>query len=345
MWVLRDAVEEAGHGSSGRPAADYYRSLARDVNSACREGRLECGPERASMMPPFRTEYVRPLVKALLHGARYLVGFQDFDPNAPESLGDADRLELFRHLTRERLFPATSGTHYTGWVVSPSSPVRLTVWTSEEFPADAIVKHMPSPDVWQVLKARGIDTIYAQECRFEITARDCGPGCFLQIETYDGQPIKRINLNGRMPSLNGPELYFYLERSTAAEILPEQEQLDRFKIRVLSFIGKAYQILVPVLSILALAVYALTAIQVFRKRKNMGIVLINTALLLTIMARVFLLGLIEVTSFPAITVLYFSAAYPLLLLFTPLAAIDLWERSQLRRDGGCEDQSTDLASI
>ena len=332
MWALRDAVEAAGHGSSGSAAANYYSSVARDVNSACSRGRLECDPERASMMPPFRTEYVRPLVRAFLSGVTHLVGFQGFDPNPPDSTGDDDLLALFRDLTRERLSPCTSGT-YTGWVFSPTLPVSLSVRTSDDVQADAVIDFKFSPDVAQMWDAKGIDTTYAQKCRFGITVRDCGQGCFLRVETFDGHLIERISLNHGVTSLNGPGLYFNMDSRTGARILPEQERWDRFKIRVLGCIGKIYQIPAPVLFSLALAIYVLTAIQVFRKKKYIDIFLVNTALLMVILGRVLILALIEVTSFPAINTRYLSAAYPLLLLFTLLAAIDLWERSQLRRDG------------
>ncbi len=329
MWALRDAVEAAGHCSSGAAEASYYRSLAKDVNSACSEGRLECGPQRASLMPPFRAEYVRPLAGAFLSGVTYLVGFRDFDPHPPKSLGDDDLLVLFRDLTRERLSPATSGiVRYTGWVFRPSSPVRLSVWTSDEVPANARITNKPSPDVRQMLQAEGIDTTYAHRARFEITAHDCGPACFLQVETYDGQLIKRISLNDGVTSLKGPELYFKLDSRTEANVLPQQERLDSFKIGVLSLIGKTYQTLAPALLILALAIYAITLLDVLRTGKSAATFLINTALLLTILGRVFILALIEATSFNAISVIYFSAAYPLLLLFILMAPIDLLGRLQ-----------------
>ena len=278
------------------------------------------------MMPPFHDEYVRPLVKAFLHGVAFLVKFQGFDPNPPGSIGNDDLLVLFRNLTNERLSPYTSGIkRYVGWVFSPSSPVRLSVCTGSGVSAHAVIKNMPSPDVCEVFKSRGIDTTYAHEARFEITARDCGKDCCLEVESPDGRLIKRIDLDGRGPPLDGPELFFNLDSRTGnrspAGILPNRELWDRKKVRVLSCIGKIYQVLVPVMFIPALAVYALTAIQVFRKRKNAAIFLANTALLMIIIARVLILGIIEVTSFSAINTLYLSATYPVILLFILLAAI------------------------
>jgi hypothetical protein len=336
VWALRDAVNEAGFCSSAGAALNYYRRLAMEVNSACDEGRLECGPEMASLMPPFHTAYVRPVIKAFLRGMAFLVKFQGFDPNPPRSLGSDDQLVLFRDLTNERLSSSVSGiTRYAGWVFSPYSPLRLSVYTGNGVSANAFIKNMPCPDLCKVFESRGIDTTNAREARFKITALDCGTDCYLQVESLDGRLIKRIYLDGQGPALHldGPEVFFHLDSRTEAYVFPNQARWDSKKIRVLSYIGKIYQTLTPVLFLLALAVYVLTAIQVFRKRKNSDIFFVNTALLMAILGRVFILALIEVTSFPVIDMLYLSSAYPLISIFTLLAPIDQLERSKRHRVG------------
>ncbi len=63
VWAFREAVASAGHYTSGKTSLEYYSRLAAEVNTACAEGRLACGPERASLMPPWHREYDYPFLK------------------------------------------------------------------------------------------------------------------------------------------------------------------------------------------------------------------------------------------------------------------------------------------
>ena len=71
MWALRDATAQAGHYRTATEAKDFYRRMAGEIGAACDDGRLDCLPPRATMVPPFRTDYVWPTLSA----AARMVGF------------------------------------------------------------------------------------------------------------------------------------------------------------------------------------------------------------------------------------------------------------------------------
>ncbi len=52
IWALRDAAAAAGHYRNAREARRFWGRLAREVNAACSDGRLSCGPPRHSLLPP-----------------------------------------------------------------------------------------------------------------------------------------------------------------------------------------------------------------------------------------------------------------------------------------------------
>lgn len=58
MWALRDAASAAGHYRSAPEAEAYFAALAREINAACDDGRLQCIAPRNTMMPPFRLHYL-----------------------------------------------------------------------------------------------------------------------------------------------------------------------------------------------------------------------------------------------------------------------------------------------
>ena len=108
MWAFRDCVDAAGYHSSGSSASHYYRRLAREVNAACTNQSLDCGAERSSLMPPWRSEYTMPIFITMAKAGVSLVRFDGFWPHPTSSEGPEDQLLLFRDLTRDRLSSSTA---------------------------------------------------------------------------------------------------------------------------------------------------------------------------------------------------------------------------------------------
>ena len=82
MWALRDATAQAGHYRIATEAKDFYRRMAGEIGAACDDGRLDCLPPRATVVPPFRTDYVWPTLSA---AARMVSGVTEPEAAAPGS--------------------------------------------------------------------------------------------------------------------------------------------------------------------------------------------------------------------------------------------------------------------
>ena len=99
MWELRDVVAYAGHYGSAPKAKAFYERLAAEVNGACEQGRIPCGPPNASLIPPWQHAFLADTaveawrifrsVSALGEPAIYI---------APSS-GSAEQLGLYRRMT------------------------------------------------------------------------------------------------------------------------------------------------------------------------------------------------------------------------------------------------------
>jgi hypothetical protein len=321
MWALREAADDAGHYTSAKSSANYYRCLATEVNAACARGQIECGAERASMMPPWHSEYARPLVNTLLRGAVFLSRFEGFQAHPSPSEGTKNSLILFRDLTGSRLSQrATMQLQISGWAfaVNPASSAVLSVRAADGTLTDT-VKPLPSSDVYQYFFSRGKDFPNAREARFEITT-SCTEGCSLHIRTGEHED-ERIPLDGSIRAGETPKFRFYLDPLNYIDndLLPYQSRIDNFKISVLTRIGKAYQTTVPFLIVLALIGYLISTVNILKTKTVKNLWLINTALLIALVIRLLILSIINVTSFPSLNTFYFSPAYPLLLLFVTLA--------------------------
>jgi hypothetical protein len=103
LWALRDAAAASGYYTDAKKAEDYYIRLAGEINTACSKGALLCGQKRTTLMPPWHSEYINPLIKTFAWSIIFFTSFEGFDPNPDQSIGKEDSLKLFRKLTRERL--------------------------------------------------------------------------------------------------------------------------------------------------------------------------------------------------------------------------------------------------
>lgn len=319
VWAFRDAVETAGYYKSAPHAMSYYRRLATEINNACDEQKLDCWSARATISPPWHNEYIMPLLKDIARAAIYAVRFEGFHAGSPPSRGTDSSLMLFYDLTRERLSPPEY-LQFNGWAFRPTRAIehiKLSVHDSIGNIRDANIVLNSSEDVYQYFLNSGKDFPNASNLRFDITTF-CTTGCYLHIES-SGHLIERVPLDGSIRHIEAPQIYFYMDSfNIKRKILPYQSKLDNFKIKILWKIGKIYQIIMPILAGLALILYSVSTVQIFRKRTITRLWIINTAMLIGIVSMLFIISFINISSFPAIKPWYLSATYPLLLIFVML---------------------------
>jgi hypothetical protein len=319
MWAFRDAVAAAGYYKSGKTTAAYYRRLAGEVNEACSDGRLECGPERASLIPPWHRAYAILLLKTAASGILSVARFKGFDIEPFPSLGDEKSLEIFRKITKEKI--AAPEFRIKGWVFSPTRPVTLSILTSKGVSVGPQILLMPSPDVYGCFLSGGKDIPNAQEARFDIGGAlvgefsACKTDCYLHIE--DGSDVgKNIPLDGSILSIDEDALYLRFESLAPAGT--ETSKRDQLKLGILRWVGVLYQKAITFMNIAGFIGYWILTVRFVRKQLPLIYWTVVTALLVAILSRVMLLSLIQVTSFIAIIPQYLSPLYPLVLLYVML---------------------------
>lgn len=319
MWLLRDSVANAGYYTSAPSAAAFYRRLAAEINGACEEHKLDCEANRASLMPPWHKEYAALLAGSIKRSVFYLAGFDGFSAHSKPSFGSENSLSLFRDLMQSRLSPVQ--LHFMGWAFSPDTPISLSVHHEDGAPADADVRLADSRDIHQYFLRQGKDYTNARRSRFDITTT-CAIGCALHI-TAEGHLIERIRLE-ELKTQWKPNLYFTVDflNNTKEGLLPRQAKMDIFKIKILTCIGKGYQAVMLMTTVLALIIYIIITAYIFNKRGITVLWISNAALLVALIVRVLILALIDITSFPGVNIWYLAPVYPLLLIFVTTAMFD-----------------------
>ena len=110
-----------------------------------------------------------------------------------------------------------------------------------------------------------------------------------------------------------------------AAATPAPTRINRLRLHILQQIGTLYQHAVPWAAVAGALAYCFAAVRSAWTRRLGLFLVLNTALLGAIVARMAILAYIDVTSFPAISIAYLSAAVPLLLLFCLVTVLDLSE--------------------
>jgi hypothetical protein len=106
-------------------------------------------------------------------------------------------------------------------------------------------------------------------------------------------------------------------------LLIRQQRLDALKLRVLNSFLSFFRFYMVILVPLGIIAYVWHMILIVKKRRIGISFVITTALLLAVLARSFLLSLIEVANWPNASqaLLYQSSLYPLLTAFSLIAVL------------------------
>lgn len=310
IWAFRDAVTS---GNAGMPAArDWYRQVAKEINEACSNGQLDCLPARSSLAPPWRSEYLKPSLISFSHAYTYLTAFHEVMPAPPEpsTASDADLLR-FADLANEA--PARYRVRMTGLLRS-SREVAALVTVGGRSATDSEARWNPAPPDAGPASAGLVSRRYIIETSH--------PGSELQFIAKDGTKwTLPINSDADEVSAGGlswkPESY-------QREPMPTSGGKDPvfFRIRVLQLLTGAYSSLMPVLTALALVLTLLGMAQAAQRRSIKAVPLFAFALFGAVLTRLLLLSFIDVSSFPAINVLYLSPGYVLTIAAVTLVLID-----------------------
>jgi len=316
MWALRGAVALKDYYASAQAAEGYYRRLADEVNSACENGKLDCGPERATLMPVWQKAYNKPLFYTFLRAFDFTISFEGFKPEPFLSRGPRGVLQQFSDITYEELFLASKGQlNLRGWAFSPGEKVSVSVSQPNGRVVPAVVRYGHSPHVYQRFLDRGLNIPEAREARFELTT-PCLSGCSLDVHTQ-GRLIGRLPLDAGIGSTYTSELYFSIDFVDLGETgsSPLFTSTMEARLDALNAIGWVYQLLTPWLFALALFCYIVYTIRQLLSRRPTMLWIVTTALIGSVVARVLMVSMIDLISFPAIRTVYLASAYPLMLIF------------------------------
>lgn len=99
-------------------------------------------------------------------------------------------------------------------------------------------------------------------------------------------------------------------------------KIDKSKIIILNWINMVYQFALPLLTIIAVSSYIFSTFKIFKNSVIPALWIITASMIVAIVARLIILSVIHVTSFPGIATRYLSPSYPLLLIFVAMTLVN-----------------------
>ncbi len=316
IWALRDAAAFAGHHSSGGDAETFYARMAREIDNACDAGKLDCFAQRAALQPPFRAEYVGDVVRMAPRMVSLLFTFGAGEVVAMPSTGSAQRLAFFREYAGDVEFPPREAAieSLAGWIAGPTAAPTVAL-VDAEGRGHGVVEPDDAPDIDRALGDRGL-----HGRRFFIRPQCPALDCTLQFTFADGavRTVPLAAVNGELPT--DPAYVLSIDHVAHESVEMPAETRARLASRqqVASLVLRAITASSPVLFITGV-LGLLVAFWKFRRDAQLVFLTgVGAAALAAVATRVVLLSYLEVTTFPALNILYLSSATPFVLIVIAL---------------------------
>ncbi len=312
MWAFRDAVNAAGKYRQGMSGArDWYRQVDKELDEACRSGRLDCLSRRSSLVSPWHKQYLPSLYHSFLRAGKFLTTLTNVSPQPIPPLANEPEIRRFEEMTREQI---------------PRYRVQMT---------GLLASRIGHVDARVTVLGRAVDG----SVRLEPINLDAGP---------EGKGFAFWRCNVDTPSINLGVLEFLGKDRIVLEVpiasfskvwgtdnlkwktehyrlVPNEKSIHKpladFRIDVLEALTKVYAFLTPLLAVLALILLLMRIGRDLRAWSFRAVPFFAMALLTGVIVRLLLLSMIDVSSFPAITVLYCAPAYPLYIAMVVLVLV------------------------
>ena len=318
QWALRDAVRQAGHYSSLREAARFYRRLAQEIDDACDRGAIPCLPPRSSLTPPFRWHFIADAVPAALNLATMLIRPDVNEIQRRPSEGPAVAIDLFAETAGPVVRSTQTWFIMDGWMGAQSGTPLLTLRAPPDVPvrSEILVKPGELPSAAQPFPL--------VQVRF---VTDCPPqSCDLVIEA-NGRTVDlgKIDAAAVVAPVKQPDLFFTATRIATHISAQGQNRRNAMIERIARGIGQGYAVLLPILTVLGAVGLAATLATRRLHAFASPIVILAAASAVAVVSRVALLAYVDVTSILSQNTLYASPASPFVIVFAVLGTIMLAE--------------------
>ncbi len=333
MWALRDAVAQAGHGKSAREAMEFYQLLADEINAACDRGAIACDPPRATLMPPFRWEYLHDTAVGAVKIVKMLIGMGQAGIGSAPSSGPRVMLSTFADTVGPISLLDTHVRYVEGAIAGTQASPELWVRGGGNRPSETIIdmQQPAGPPADPLARHFSVMTDCTGDC--ELIVGRAGqaeiaipwarllPDELISIERIPGGPAA------------GQNVQLFVVAATERDPGRAGAARRAVLLRIATVIAGFYAWATPVLC--GLGGLGLLVSLAMRRAlpPNPTLLALTGASLVAVLCRIALLAYLDVTSIPSANILYAAPASGFVILFALGGTILGGQALVLRRRG------------
>ncbi|OXL15193.1 hypothetical protein [Polynucleobacter cosmopolitanus] len=319
MWAFRDAVARKGYYQSTKTAEDFYRQLGNEITKACREGLLSCQSNLLPVIPSIPKENFSLIIPKLNQAIKNLLVINPTDLTAGPSLEPRFLLEQYRDfLGYPRITPTESESDFQikGWFYGPTA-ANQGAWlelicTDGYRNLRLAIAREQSPDLIKFFK----DSRASMQ-RFTVQISGDLKCSFASTDSRSLLPQNLISNKGGAYPLGLNTLF--IDQKIPSPTIRDHHNTLSIKERITS---NYRWVVIPLIIIGLISFFIATIICLFIKKKWPSFLyVLSLALWGVIALRMLILMIIELSSFPGITILYMLPIYPMIII---VSCLSMW---------------------
>jgi hypothetical protein len=318
IWALRDAAAGVGAYRDPNTAAHFFDAIAREVDSACSQGRLQCLSRLPPLVPYMKLDEVLALPPHIAHALEFIAMRPPISVDAEKSIIDGNARErVLEFLNYPTHFEAPPGVQFNlnGWYRGQGNE-----WITIEgvgLQGTSKISRDPSPDL-----VSGFSDPLLDHNRFHVsgtcyTKKPCS--LIFKDEHQNTLDIALPQINAPLGiTIGGGQIYFDVLEWTSREFPTWRaalyERWARFTLAIKPLSSDF--IIVGWVAFFAVMLRALLL------RRMSATLMTASTLVIAVLCRAILLGLIDASSFPAVHYTYCAPAIPLAMVAATLAIFE-----------------------
>ena len=310
MWALRDAVAINGYYESPMRAAEFYDNITKEIKTACDTGVIKCRSNPIPFMPNITMTQLKELPGKTVHSLKLAMVRFPVPATGGDSWGPLNQLQktrLFLGNPRTTLAPSEQKINLNGWYYSTNGDWIVLNCSIKGAKIKKNVERISSPDIAEQLKNPN-----ANFQRFSISvssSENCGISTASSPST--NFPIKALLEKQKTAFTIGSNGTLYVDdiletRNYSTEDLP---------LKIKNSLVSLYGSVIPFLALFGAFTYFVYLFFIWTgKAAITDIFIVSTMMWCLFFSRILLIVLVDISAFPAISMLYMSAAFPILCL-------------------------------
>lgn len=309
-WALRDAVASKGYYESPVRAAEFYKSITKEIETACYSGIIKCRTNPVPFMPNITITQLEDFPGKLVEAIKLAMVQLPVSQTGGPSWEPLTQLEKTRLLLRNPLTTAASEEqkiNLSGWFYSTSRDWLVMTCSYNDKSVKKDIERVISQDIAAYYKNPN-----ANYQRFSINVQ-IDENCSISTDSLPENKLTIYSLLGKQKTtiFIGEHGTLYLD-----DISETNKQLIQvLPLKIKNSLANLYKLIVPIVVILGALAYLMYFIWALSKRAPItDIFIASTMLWCLVFSRIFIIILVDISSFPAINALYMSAAFPILCL-------------------------------